>query len=60
MTAEERRKKHQLELKEQLHEEAKVCKTVSPCCTLLGFLLVWPRVFEMWIHYPLDQLLSEC
>ena len=27
MTAEERRKKHQLELKEQLHEEAKVCKT---------------------------------
>lgn len=24
MTAEERRKKHQLELKEQLHEEAKV------------------------------------
>ena len=25
MTAEERRKKHQLELKEQLHEEAKVC-----------------------------------
>ena len=28
MTAEERRKKHQLELKEQLHEEAKVCVRV--------------------------------
>lgn len=28
MTAEERRKKHQLELKEQLHEEAKVCVMV--------------------------------
>ena len=28
MTAEERRKKHQLELKEQLHEEAKVCVIV--------------------------------
>ena len=39
MTAEERRKKHQLELKEQLHEEAKVCKTTCLLCsTLLGIL----------------------
>ena len=35
MTAEERRKKHQLELKEQLHEEAKVCRTM---CLLLYFV----------------------
>lgn len=48
MTAEERRKKHQLELKEQLHEEAKVCKTICVSfCTLLGFLLIWPMLFEM-------------
>jgi len=41
MTAEERRKKHQLELKEQLHEEAKVCvTTVLLCCTLLVILLI--------------------
>lgn len=39
MTAEERRKKHQLELKEQLHEEAKVC----------SLLLLWdiPEVISV-------------
>ena len=59
MTAEERRKKHQLELKEQLHEEAKVCKTM---CLLLYFVWVFAclaRLFEMWIQYPLDKLLSH-
>ena len=38
MTAEERRKKHQLELKEQLHEEAKVCKTT---CLFVYFVRVF-------------------
>ena len=37
MTAEERRKKHQLELKEQLHEEAKVCVVLAVDCTLYFF-----------------------
>lgn len=48
MTAEERRKKHQLELKEQLHEEAKVCITFYiiilsvQCCTPMSHVVsIW-------------------